>query len=110
MSFVFGGLTAFDTLGSQAYGAGNFKHVGVLAQVSAAVTPPPTLLETAAVCLQLPPLQRALCICTLLCLPISLSWIFATKPVLMLVGIEEQTADLAQVMADSCNPYGESLM
>lgn len=55
----------------QAYGAGNYTHVGVLA-------------------------QRALCICTLMCVPISLSWCFATKPVLMLIGIEEPTAELAQ--------------
>ena len=93
MSFVFGGLTAFDTLGSQAFGAGNFMHVGVLA-------------------------QRALMICTLMCIPISLSWIFLTKPVLMLVGIGrvnyyylpfcgEETGDLSQTWTRAyCPPAG----
>ena len=74
MSIIYGGMSAFDTLGSQAYGARNYPLVGLLA-------------------------QRCLAICTLLCIPISLSWWFLTGPALVLVGIEQDTADLAAQFA-----------
>jgi Na+-driven multidrug efflux pump len=70
MSIIYGGMSAYDTLGSQAYGAKNYRLVGLLA-------------------------QRCLAICTLLCVPISLCWWHLTGPVLVLVGIEQRTADLA---------------
>jgi MATE family multidrug resistance protein len=74
MSIIYGGMSAYDTLGSQAFGARNYELVGLLA-------------------------QRCLAICTLLCLPIAISWWFLTGPVLMLVGIEQDTAELAQLFA-----------
>ena len=74
MSFIYGGMSAFDTLGSQAFGARNFHLVGLLA-------------------------QRCLAQSTLLCIPISLSWWYATGPVLVAVGIEEETAALAATFA-----------
>ena len=74
MSIIYGGMSAYDTLGSQAFGAKNYPLVGLLA-------------------------QRCLAICTILCVPIALSWWFLTGPVLVLVGIEQRTADLAGLFA-----------
>ena len=74
MSIIYGGMSAYDTLGAQAYGAGNYPLVGLLA-------------------------QRCLAISTLLCIPISLSWWYLTGPALVLVGIEQDTADLAAQFA-----------
>ena len=74
MSIIYGGMSAYDTLGSQAFGAKNYALVGLLA-------------------------QRCLAICTILCVPIALSWWFLTGPVLVLVGIEQRTADLAGLFA-----------
>jgi hypothetical protein len=68
-SIAYGGLTALDTLGAQAYGAGQFEQVGVLA-------------------------QRALAIVTLLCFPVAALWCFAAGPLLALIGIEPAVASL----------------
>jgi MATE family multidrug resistance protein len=69
-SIVWGGMTALDTLGSQAYGAANFRMVGVLA-------------------------QRGLAIATVAALPVAVIWWWLTRPVLVLIGIEPEVVDLA---------------
>ena len=71
LSIVFGGMGALDTLCSQAYGARNFKLVGLWA-------------------------QRGLLIIACLCVPIFFLWFFGTHPVLMLLGIDERTALMSQ--------------
>ena len=68
-SIAYGGLTALDTLGAQAYGADQHVQVGVLA-------------------------QRSLAIVTLLCIPVIALWCFAAGPLLALIGIEEAVAAL----------------
>eukprot|EP01051_Picozoa_sp_SAG22_P011755 SAG22_NODE_1160_length_5317_cov_44.271560_3_plen_217_part_00 len=71
LSIVFGGMSALDTLCSQAYGARNFRLVGLWAQ--------------------------RCCVCILcLCVPIFFLWFFGTKPVLHLMGIEPEIAEMAQ--------------
>ena len=67
-------MSGVNTLMSQAFGAGNYARVGHI-------------------------LQRAIGICTCMMLPISLLWIFGTKPILLLIGIEPVTAELAQGFA-----------
>ena len=71
LSIVFGGMGALDTLCSQAYGARNFKLVGLWA-------------------------QRGLLIIACLCVPIFFLWFFGTHPILMLLGIDEATAAKSQ--------------
>ena len=70
-SIQYGGLTALDTLASQAFGAKNMRLVGVNA-------------------------QRALAIVGLLCIPITALWWFATGPVFELMDIEAETTELAK--------------
>jgi MATE family multidrug resistance protein len=69
-SVLWGGMTALDTLGSQAYGAENYRLVGVLA-------------------------QRALFICAVVSLPVMLVWWHLTAPVLHAIGVEEPVVELA---------------
>jgi MATE family multidrug resistance protein len=71
LSIVFGGMGALDTLCSQAYGARNYKLVGLWA-------------------------QRGLLIIACLCVPIFFLWFFGTMPILLLLGIEESTAEKSQ--------------
>ena len=61
MMIVFGGMGALDTLCSQAYGAKNYKLVGLWA-------------------------QRGLLIILCLCVPIFFLWFFTTSIVLQLIG------------------------
>ena len=69
-SIVWGGMTALDTLGSQAYGAGMYARVGVLA-------------------------QRGLAISTVMTVPVAAVWWWATGPILVLIGIEPEIVGLA---------------
>ena len=69
LSLLFGMLGTIDTLASQAYGAGNFKRVGVV-------------------------LQRALCIVTLQAMLTIVLWSFS-HPLLSAVGIEPEVAEMA---------------
>ena len=71
LSIVFGGMSALDTLCSQAYGAKNYKLVGLWA-------------------------QRGLVIIWCLCIPIFFLWFFGASPILHLIGIGEEQAALAQ--------------
>lgn len=70
-SIVWGGMTALDTLGSQAYGAKAYTLVGVLA-------------------------QRALVISTAVAVPVAFCWAYATFPVLTAIGVDTEVASLAQ--------------
>jgi len=70
-SILIGGLSSLDSLASQAYGAKEYAHIGTLT-------------------------QRAALIVTLLCIPIGLSWVFLTGPVLALLNFPLEQAALAQ--------------
>ncbi len=80
-SIAYGGLTALDTLGAQAYGAQEHIMVGVLA-------------------------QRALAIITLLCVPMCGLWIWGTMPLLRLIGVEPDVIPLAALF---CRVYSLAL-
>lgn len=70
LSVIIGLLTAFETLGSQAFGAGNFERVGIL-------------------------LQRCILISFVLAIPIAMSWYF-TSDLLLMIGQDEQLATLVR--------------
>jgi|EP01047_Picozoa_sp_COSAG01_P030561 MATE family multidrug resistance protein len=71
-SIAMGGMTALDSLASQAFGAGEYHLVGIL-------------------------LQRCIYIVTLLCFPIYIVWWFATKPLLVhLLNVEEDVAEMSE--------------
>ena len=71
-AILFGGQMSLDTLRSQAYGAKAYEHVGVLT-------------------------QRGIIIVTLLCIPAGISWIWLTAPVLRLIGVPDEIAEMAQL-------------
>ena len=71
MSLVFGGMSGLDTLASQAFGAKNYELVGLWA-------------------------QRAVVVLVLVCFPLFFSWFYLTGPMLELVGIEPEIAEMAQ--------------
>ena len=64
-----GGMSGLNTMASQAYGAKNYPRLGVL-------------------------LQRTILMCLCLCVPIGFSWYLFTGPVLMMIGIEREQAEL----------------
>lgn len=80
-SIAYGGLTALDTLGSQAQGAQEHVMVGIWA-------------------------QRALGIITLLCVPTCALWIWGTAPILRLIGVEHDVIPLAALF---CRVYAFAL-
>ena len=78
ISLCFGGMSSLDTLCSQAFGARNFHLVGTWAQRA-------TLMLTFIMC--------PIIICV---------WLFASAPVFRLLGLDDETAELA---ADFCRLY-----
>ena len=71
-AILFGGQMSLDTLRAQAYGAQSYELVGILT-------------------------QRGILIVTLLCIPCGLSWIFLTAPVLKMIGVPDEVAQLSQL-------------